>query len=472
MTACPKCGYVRKPSDTAPDWQCPSCGVAYAKIHAAVPPGAAAVAPAAASVSAQLIVESEEGLRWYALGAIAWVGFVAFILTGLFTTFKEAPFISVLFFGVFLLIALVAARKGLSGLGAYMNFGTVQVALARAPAAGGELKGCVAFEAGAAALAKIEAEFVCVQEFTSMKNRNARAPQEVFSEKAVLEVHAGPGQRRAFFAFAVPAYAKPSGEAEESTDEGLRPNYKWMLRVKAPNAGGELARSFPLEMLPAGAAAEEPPSQEPAAETAIALVVANLIPLALVLLGWGSVGSLVVLYWAENVVIGCYTVLRMLESGRGAAGEKIGKSIFFCFHYGMFCLVHGVFVMTLFLSPEQHAAHRAMSQGGTPFGEIWFGAQAVGLFSPRGLLLPLLALAVSHGVSFYTNYLRNGRYRTSSPQDSFMRPYPRMILLHVFIIAGGFFIAGHGSTMLPLAALVIGKTLMDLGLHRRSNRAG
>jgi hypothetical protein len=47
-----------------------------------------------------------------------------------------------------------------------------------------------------------------------------------------------------------------------------------------------------------------------------------------------------------------------------------------------------------------------------------------------------------------------------------------MILLHVFIIAGGFFIAGHGSTMLPLAALVIGKTLMDLGLHRRSNRAG
>lgn len=87
-------------------------------------------------------------------------------------------------------------------------------------------------------------------------------------------------------------------------------------------------------------------------------------------------------------------------------------------------------------------------------------------------LLPLFGLAVSHGVSFYTNYLRNERYRTSSQQDSFWRPYPRMVLLHVFIIGGAFFIAGHGSTMLPLAALVIGKTLMDLGLHRRSNRAG
>lgn len=29
---CPKCGYVRQPTDDAPDWQCPSCGVAYVKV--------------------------------------------------------------------------------------------------------------------------------------------------------------------------------------------------------------------------------------------------------------------------------------------------------------------------------------------------------------------------------------------------------------------------------------------------------
>ena len=28
---CPKCQYERKSTDTAPDWQCPACGVAYAK---------------------------------------------------------------------------------------------------------------------------------------------------------------------------------------------------------------------------------------------------------------------------------------------------------------------------------------------------------------------------------------------------------------------------------------------------------
>ena len=38
MQSCPKCHYVRKPTDTAPEWQCPSCGIAYAKFGA-VPDG-------------------------------------------------------------------------------------------------------------------------------------------------------------------------------------------------------------------------------------------------------------------------------------------------------------------------------------------------------------------------------------------------------------------------------------------------
>src|SRR5262245_53325543 len=36
---CPKCSYIRKPTDNNPDWQCPSCGIAYAKFKkAAAPP--------------------------------------------------------------------------------------------------------------------------------------------------------------------------------------------------------------------------------------------------------------------------------------------------------------------------------------------------------------------------------------------------------------------------------------------------
>ncbi len=470
MTACPKCGYVRKPSDTAPDWQCPSCGIAYAKVQAA-----ASVAFAAGPVDALLTVESKEGLGWYALGAVVWLGFVAFLLTVLARTFGEAPFVAVAFFGVLLWVAWMVARWGLRGLGAYMNFGTVRVALARAPAVGGELRGFVAFEPGAAALAKLEAELACVQTVEVEGKRAAPPPQEIFCERAELAVEAAPGGRRASFAFAIPAYAQPSGEAEPPEGEELRPSYRWTLRVKAPNEGGDLARSFAVQVLPAGAGAQAMAPPQPTAGSAVALVAANLVPLGLVLAGLGSVGGLVVLYWAENVVIGAYTVLRMLAAGRGSVVEKIGKTVFFCVHYGMFCLVHGIFVTNMFLSREELRALHASPQwagSGVVFQELWLGASATGLFSPRALLLPLIALAVSHGVSFATNYLRSGRYRTSTPQDSFWRPYPRMVLLHLCIIGGGILIASRGSRVPMLAALVIGKTLIDLGLHQRSNRAG
>jgi hypothetical protein len=43
---CPKCGYVRTATDPAPDWQCPSCGVAYLKVRAPESNAIAAPAPA------------------------------------------------------------------------------------------------------------------------------------------------------------------------------------------------------------------------------------------------------------------------------------------------------------------------------------------------------------------------------------------------------------------------------------------
>jgi hypothetical protein len=41
----------------------------------------------------------------------------------------------------------------------------------------------------------------------------------------------------------------------------------------------------------------------------------------------------------------------------------------------------------------------------------------------------------------------------------------------VCIIGGGFLIASRGTNVPMLAALVVGKTLIDLALHQRSNRA-
>ena len=74
---CPKCKHVRAANEIAPDWQCPKCGVAYAKFlqsQSAPAPGpavprAAGAAPARASVSATASAPAESGSRGLAMFA-------------------------------------------------------------------------------------------------------------------------------------------------------------------------------------------------------------------------------------------------------------------------------------------------------------------------------------------------------------------------------------------------------------------
>jgi hypothetical protein len=58
--ACPKCGYARKATDTAPAWQCPGCGIAIEKFLAALRAPRAAPLPLE-RVPAQLPVERRLG---------------------------------------------------------------------------------------------------------------------------------------------------------------------------------------------------------------------------------------------------------------------------------------------------------------------------------------------------------------------------------------------------------------------------
>lgn len=77
MTVCPKCAYTRQPHDANPDWQCPACGVAYAKV-------AEARGLDSGTKSASTAVAAEPGgLPWIRaallVGAVwgGWAGFQA-----------------------------------------------------------------------------------------------------------------------------------------------------------------------------------------------------------------------------------------------------------------------------------------------------------------------------------------------------------------------------------------------------------
>lgn len=62
MVICPKCSHVRPPNATNPEWQCPACGVCYAKARDAQPVPAAPVR--------NQPVEIKQGWDWGTLAKI------------------------------------------------------------------------------------------------------------------------------------------------------------------------------------------------------------------------------------------------------------------------------------------------------------------------------------------------------------------------------------------------------------------
>jgi len=191
----------------------------------------------------------------------------------------------------------------------------------------------------------------------------------------------------------------------------------------------------------------------------VVLIAANLVPLVGVLfLGWTLFATLL-LFWVENVTVGAFSVLQMLTARPRdplSWGLKLFMVPFFIVHYGIFTTVHGVFVMSIFGD-----APAKVSQ--TP-AAFYHAVQATGIGAAA------LALLLSHGVSFMLNYIGQGQYRTAVLPVLMMRPYGRVMVLHVVILLGGFLVQLAGSPVPALALLVVLKTGLDLGAHLREHQ--
>lgn len=212
--------------------------------------------------------------------------------------------------------------------------------------------------------------------------------------------------------------------------------------------------------------------------TALVLILANMIPLAGVMFfGW-SCFEVVFLYWLENIVIGLVNVLKFISFGALTSIKKsraapwylpfVGAIImcipaaFFAFHYGFFCYGHGVFVFSLL--------------GGGPFRDT--GSSSFGLIDDvwqalkGGLWFGLIALALSHGISFVYNFLFRQEYLKVDPGTLMGAPYGRIVILHVALIFGAFAIAGLGSPVFLVVFLVLLKIGLDLALHLQERVKG
>jgi len=80
---------------------------------------------------------------------------------------------------------------------------------------------------------------------------------------------------------------------------------------------------------------------------ALAFVVSGLIPLALILAGWWDARSVLILYWAELLVVGLFAMARMLCAQRLPVGLRMLAAAFFYTVYFGFVTGYGSFIAYL-----------------------------------------------------------------------------------------------------------------------------
>lgn len=206
----------------------------------------------------------------------------------------------------------------------------------------------------------------------------------------------------------------------------------------------------------------------------VALVAANTIPAAAVLfLGWDA-KSIVLMYWVENLVIGAYHILRILLFSTTPMLGKLFVILFFSLHFGGFCAVHGLFLLEFFHIGDDPLQHLGQSFGFGPliFLELlWAVVTTLWQHLPPAMGWAIAALVISHGVSFAQHEILGQESRDLPAKKMMTRPYQRIVVMHIVILAGAFPVILAGSAAWMLLLLIIMKIALDLWLHRKVHRA-
>ena len=199
-------------------------------------------------------------------------------------------------------------------------------------------------------------------------------------------------------------------------------------------------------------------------------VAGAIVPLVGVLAGSWSLREVVVLYWAENLVIGALQVVKMSIAGVGEwePVEHLGKIFvipFFIIHYGMFCLVHGVFVFAL--------TSGAFGRGGGP-GHLPDRIPEILHSFPKPFWLALGMIALSRTYEVLAGFILNGKWKETEVQQLMGEPYKHIVVVHIGILGGAFASLALGNPVGVLVIIVVGKLLIDLReiRTRKTGRAG
>ncbi len=182
----------------------------------------------------------------------------------------------------------------------------------------------------------------------------------------------------------------------------------------------------------------------------VPLVIVNIIPLVGVLfLDW-SLFQVLFLYWVESGVIGVYNIFKLIIVARLSSIIAVP---FFIIHYSLFMLIHLLFIIVLF-APDLRSDSLFPS-----------GAVIVTLLGRN--VVPVLLLFISHGVSFFWNFIKGREYENTDVRKQMNAPYERVLIMHFTIIFGSWLVFSFGKPVLGVVFLIVFKTFIDVFSHLR-----
>jgi len=165
------------------------------------------------------------------------------------------------------------------------------------------------------------------------------------------------------------------------------------------------------------------------------------------------------LFWCENVIIGLFGIARIVVSGNTEnTFEGLFLPVFFLVHYGGFMFGH--FMVLLFMYSNSFAQGEAAVEPADYYLIVVENLSWVAL----------VALFVSHGWSFAENFMGNREHERITPGQAMALPYRRMMITHVALIAGGFFLIETGQPLAGLILLILMKIALDVIFHRREHK--
>ncbi len=188
----------------------------------------------------------------------------------------------------------------------------------------------------------------------------------------------------------------------------------------------------------------------PSSSSAFSLIIANLITGVLAVYEGWSLQELMIIYWAQSIIIGYFSIRRMLDLKQFSTenfksngvrppeneATKCSTATFFAFHYGAF---HAGYMV--FLVAENQSAHQ---------------------FSWIVLAICTAAFYLNHRYSYIHNKELDETRRPNIGAIMFF-PYARVIPMHLTIIIG----AALGPTTIASLLLFLGlKTLADVIMHK------